>query len=390
MNPNPKVGDIIDFSWSKTKEILFPFELKRWARILVITWLAGQASGLGGNFNLPRRPSEKTVEPTRQVQTAAPTARYRPTERPTGARPNGAAPTAPAPSTPSAQPQSEAVDDTVGIPQAPLPETSPKDTLNESFLPALPAAPPIQPGWWLFLIPLLIGFVIFFTWISARFNFIFLEAMTQREVKIRESFRAYKSLGNSYFAFSLCLIGFIALVILVSIALASAFRPALWLSMAILFILLVVVGIVGTLVSDFVLPVMLQDRASCFGSCQKFLSLKPRAGQLVWYVLLKIALGIVASLIAIVVSLGVGLIVVVAASLVALPGALIVRSFPFLQPLFMLFGILLVILAVIALVVFLGLILLPIPVFFRALALTYLAGMFPDYNLLGFAPRPKT
>jgi len=59
----------------------------------------------------------------------------------------------------------------------------------------------------------------------------------------------------------------------------------------------------------------------------------------VWYVLLKIALGIVASLIAIVVSLGVGLIVVVAASLVALPGALIVRSFPFLQPLFMLFGI---------------------------------------------------
>src|SRR3989338_10233114 len=47
----PSISSLLSFSWNKTKELLFPFNFKRWLKILFIVWLAGQVGG--GGFNLP-------------------------------------------------------------------------------------------------------------------------------------------------------------------------------------------------------------------------------------------------------------------------------------------------------------------------------------------------
>lgn len=362
--PEPTVQNIIRFSWAKTKEILFPFELKRWLKILLIVWLAGQAGGMGGNFNLPQRP--KPTDRQAQTEKAQPE-----TQSPEQAIQEPAR-------------TGESLDDTTGIPQETRP--SPVAETGEDREKELPRLPPAVI---VLLVLLAIAFFVLFAWLSARFSFIFLDLMVHRDVRIRDSFRMHKPLGNSYFLWSLGFLGVgvaIFLIVILVTALATALAKAfliLFIPLLILLILLVIgFVVIGVLVYDFVLPVMYRDGIRTMDALRKLISLKPKAGEIGLFILLLIGFGILAFILALVLTVVVGLATVIVGFLVGLLGSLIVGAIPFLKPILVFIGFLVLVVGILGAIVLLGLITLPIPVFFRAFTLSYLARLVPEYNLL--------
>lgn len=343
------VGNLIDFSWKKTKEILFPFQFKRWLKILLIVWLAGQ--GVGGNFNIPNRfkPSPEQTQTQSVAQGSV-----------------------------QGHSASESGQTTTG-------ETAPSDSSEQQKSEQLAQEAFAKLGPWLFV--LISGFILIallFMWLSARFQFIFLEVLMRRDIAIGESFRNYKTQGNSFFLWSLgfmaVLLGGLALVVLPGVLLKA---PA-WLFIAVPFLFLALMGaaVIGMVVLDFVTPIMYRDGIRTMEAVKKFLRLKPNIGSLFLYVLIKIGLGILGFLISFLVIFGAGLLVLLGALLVALIGAALAAIAPFLKSFLLILGAVLLVFAVLMLVVLLGLVTLPLPVFFRTFSLSFLAYLLPEYNLL--------
>jgi hypothetical protein len=361
----PSVGSLLHFSWAKTKELLFPFNFKRWIKILFIVWLSGQAAGLGGNnFNIPGKrqaaqPSQQEV--AQSIQTS-----------PVQANQAGG---------------SEGVA-FQGIPADEQVLGSPTDETEEvtEDNQQSPLNPVIVILIALFVIPI----VLFFSWLSARFNFILIDFLVNRDVRVGESFRAHKMLGNSYFLWSLAF-GLAAMGILIVSGLVIALAVAvakvlLWLLVPIFILLLLALAVLGVTVIDFVLPVMYQDKIKTMAAVKKLLTLNPNWKEIGLYVLLKMALGIAAGIVSLIVALVVVLGIGIAALVIGIPGALIAGALPFLKPVLIGVGVLLLVIGVLTIVFLMGLATLPIPVFFRSLALSYLFRLFPDYNLLSFNP----
>lgn len=377
--PTPSIKEIIAFSWRKTKEILFPFQFKRWFKILFIVWLSGQgAGGIGGNDFDPQR-WKKTGQEKSQTQSET-SQSTSPQTMQTASPAEGAV-------------QVQTLDE-------PAAKTSAKVKTWEERLnkignmywesSSLRAKTPI-----LFSIPLLFILILLFVWLSARFNFIFLEFMVRREVRVGETFRKFKMLGNSLFFWEtgfLLSYGFL----LLSLFLFGLYGGALFILrnqfvLFALFGLLLFAGIVlmiavGNLVSDFILAVMYRDGIKTFPALKKFFNLKPRIGQILLYFLVKIGLAILALLAALAVTIAVGLaaiiILVIMALLLALAGWLLTLALPFLMPVLIACGVTLIIAAIVVLLIAIGLATLPIPIFFRAFSLAWLARMLPEYDLL--------
>lgn len=242
-----------------------------------------------------------------------------------------------------------------------------------------------QLGPWLFvLIPILLALSLFFMWLSARFHFIFLELVTLRDMSIGEAFRKYKMQGNSLFLWSL---GFMAVFLAGSLLCflpALLFRSAAWLffSVPLFLVFLMAVAVAGVLVFDFVTPMMYRDGIRTMEAFKKFLSLKPNIGSLFLYFLIKMGLGILGFLIALLVIFGAGLLVLLGALLLALIGAGLAAMVPFLKSFLLVLGAVFLVFSILALIVLFGLATLPIPIFFRVFSLGFLTRLIPEYNLL--------
>jgi len=338
----------------KTKQILLPFQFKRWLKILLIVWIAGQAAGFGGNFNPARRFQQAQDQTSEQLQT---------------------------PAAQTTQPQQAFLDDITGIPQAPAAGAAGAVSEPVSQSPLENLSPIMS----LALILIVLVLAILFMWLSARFNFIFLDLVVTGDVRLGESFRAQRVLGNSYFRWML---GYLAVMIggMILFVLPIVFVGSLALLMVPLFILFMVAAIaVGVFVLDFVIPIMYREQIRCMEACRKFLSFKVPFGSLALYLLVKIGFGILSAIIAALAALIVGVLLVIVALTIAIPGGFIAGAVAFLKPLLTVLGVILLVVSIFTMVIVIGFILLPIPLFFRAFALTYLTRLIPDYDLLGFS-----
>ena len=340
----PSVGSLINLSWCKTKEILLPFEFKRWLKILLIVWLAGQ--GAGGNFSLPNRPRSFPSQKQAQVQPVSPEA-------------SSAATT----ETISAQ----------SLETAPSPTLTPQEKAKEAFK---------KLGPWLFvLIVIFIVLALLFMWLSARFQFIFLELVIRRDISIGESFRKFGAHGNSFFLWSWGFIGVFLAGSLLCFLPAILFRQAAWLflSLPLFVIFLLAAAVLGVVVSDFVAPMMYQDGLKTMGALNKFFVLKPKTSDLFVYFLLKIGLGVLAGVLTFVIMLVVGLAILLVGLLALLLGVVLVKIFPFLKVSLLVLG---VITGIVLFALSFGLATLFVPIFFRIFSLGFLARLIPEYNLL--------
>jgi hypothetical protein len=361
----PSTGSLLSFSWAKTKELLFPFHFKRWIKILFIVWLSGHAAGLGGGGNFPAR---------RQVAPPAEQEQAEPVQQPPAQ---------------VGQTGVEEGQEFQGIPageqqeanQSPHPNPLPEGEGRGEG-----QQPPLSPAVIVLIMLIAIPLALFFAWLSARFNFIFLDLLINRDVKIGESFRTHKTIGNSYFLWSL-VFGLTAISIFLIFALLAALaKVLLWFVIPLFILAFLVFVISGISIIDFVLPAMYQDQIKTMEACKKLLSLKPNWGQIGLYILIKIGLGIVAAIIAFVVVLIVGLAILITGLIIGIPAGLIASAIPFLKPVFVGLGFLALAAGILALILLVGLLTLPIPIFFRVFALSYLFRLFPDYNLLGVNP----
>ena len=237
-------------------------------------------------------------------------------------------------------------------------------------------------------IPIVVMLVLFFMWLSSRFNFIFLDLLIHRDVRIGESFKTYKPLGNSYFLWSLgfgvvSIVAFLTLILIAALT-ASLTKALLWISIPIVVLLAIGFAVVGVLVADFAPPIMYHDGVRTMEACRKGLSFKPEVGQIILYVLLKMGLGILGGLAGLILTLIIGVLVLIIGLVTGLLGSLIVAAIPFLKPVFFALGILGLIIGVVVVVVLAGLTTLPIAVFFGVFTLNYLTRFNPEYNLLSF------
>lgn len=356
MNPEASVSSLIRFSWDKTKAILFPFKLKRWLRILVIVWLSGHAAGAGGNLNVPRQTKPQQEQTQAQTSTQSPA---------------------------QAQDQAQGEKENEGSETAGIPQTGPRQIVAT---PALPTRVP--PVFFVIIIPLVIFLVLLFLWLSARFSFIFLDLMVRGEPSIKEGFRTFRSLGNSFFRWSLgfAAIGICGLLIpvLIGAALWSFAKWLLFLLIPLTFLFVLAFVLIGVLTGDFVLPIMYRDGVGTMAGWKRFLSLRPAFGQIALYLLIIIGLGIAAGILALIAAIAIGIVAVLIGLVIALPGALMVNAVPFLKPILIVLGVLAAIALIVFLILLMGLLTLPIPIFFRAFALSYLVRFGGQYNLLGY------
>jgi hypothetical protein len=342
----------------KTKDILLPFEFKRWVKVLFIVWLAGHMAGIGGpNLN----PAKNQKTPSRQPQSIVlPSSQLAPKSDPaiqTG--------TPTADNTPATAPSSVGSQETQ------------KSSEPQKTLP-------------IFLIVLAVFSVLLFAvsmmCLAARFNFILLDVVTSRNVSIREAFGRHKLLGNSYFLWSL-VFGAVILFCLTLMALSIVFLAGIRfilvpLELIVLIPAVIILACVSVLIADFILPVMYQDQIKFFPAIKKFLASGIKTNSILKYLLIKMGLGILAFIL-----LGIIGVVVGAISALLLLAILVPINFLASVKIFaaILAGISVTSIFVAAFLL-IGFLSLPVSIFFRVFELTYLASLIPSYNLLHFSP----
>ena len=337
-------------------------------------WLAGQSAGLGGNYRAPRQ-LIPPVKQTREKQTAQPLKQ----ESGKQIAPFVASETNPSQTTTSSDgiAGSQTATSQVSLPSV-LPNTKKPDfKLSPPALIAILAA-----------IPFVVALALFFAWLVARFNFVFIDLLVRRDIRIRESFRAHKALGNSYFLWSL---GFMLVTILtIGVGIAalvfafSKVKLLLWLLIPLNVLFFVAFIVVGLLVRDFVLPIMYRESIKTTEAFKKLFSFKLGAGQIAFYFLVKLGLGILAGLAALVAALIIGIAAFIIGLVLVLLGGLLIGALPVLKPILLALAIVGLIIGLLAIVILLGFATLPIPIFFGAFTLNYLARLIPPYNLLSF------
>lgn len=255
---------------------------------------------------------------------------------------------------------------------------------------------------------LLVSIIIFFTffffimmWLSCRFDFIFLEAVTKNSASIKKPFKENKVLGNSLFLFYIvftfiagvlfCLIGLPCVFTLVK---AGAFIKGSTLGFwKIFFICLPYACLAITLfiaqlmiffvIKDFVLVVMFKEKIRFIPAWGKTLKvIYPDISSFALYFLIKIGLGVCALI-------AQGILRLIAIIALLIPGFIVGMVLSFLYHLFPVSLRFLFIL--VSFLVFSGPALfliycviclnLPFAVFFRALSVKFFARISPEYDL---------
>lgn len=387
--PSVPVGAIIRKSFERTILILLkPFSLKKWLLLVVIASLAGSLGGSSGNFGGgDSRRDEKAG--TQQEETIAPL----PQE---GAAEEYALQESPAPTQNA---------------QCPL-NSGPRRSLRERFqgiinsygrtlvFSAIAA-----------LVLFVLALLIFFSWLGARFKFIWLEAIIKNDASIREPFGRYKREGDSLFKFFLALFAaFIAWVGLLgawawaaasSIGLLEKGADVSFLAAVKVFVLPVVVfiagliafAVIGVIVEHFVVAIMGVGRCLFSEAWRKCMQIaaQNRLDFFLFFLVL-IGLGIASGIAALIVLLVYLLLaLLVGALLFGLPYLLLAVAFK-VPVIFYIYAVVLGIPFAVAAVIALICVSLPFAVFFRNFSLYYLAGLAPEYAALPLAqaqPAPQ-
>ncbi len=344
-------GKLIGMSWGWAKEILFrPFILKKWIMLAVIIFLAGQmGGGINLNFNLNRADFEGFIG---QINEKAPG---------------------------------------VVMPQAPDLSIDPQILTQAIIVGAF--------------IVIFIGiFILLWLWVNSNFSFVFIDSIVRNDASLRVPFHRNKAQGNSYFRWnivfglmSLLVFGGIILLPAMQLIRSGAFTAA---PIDIRQILLVIsryvpvllgAGMIFFLIAfftrNFVLPVMYKKKIGILSAWKVFLGiLRKNAGEMLKYILVRIALFILVIIIAIIVAI-IGIIaLLLVGALVGLIGWLIYAVTP--APAKGVVGTVLGIAAV-PIFAFLGflfiILFIPIPVFFRTFSIHVLGSI--DESLDIFAPK---
>ncbi len=395
MNSTPTIGKMIGFSWAKSREILFPFNFKRWLKILVIVWLAGAGiQGFSANFKVPTKQARSSSVPQK---IAIP-------KLPPGMLPQRVEKMSQIP--PAVGTLGSSTKQGQALPQKgvrPLSISQDSDRiakLKAKMEHTKHKTGPVMLAVLVAGISLLgiglVALMVFFLWLSSRFNFVLLDTLVTQEPVIKKPFKKHEEAGNSYFKWLLAFLG-ISLGVFLVIGLIGAgllgiakghMALSITLGIFIGFLALVIllgIIIIGILMRDFVLPVMYREKIPAMSALNKFLKAEAFAfGKVFRYLLVILGLWILATIIQSIVGILAVIGGVIAGGMVAIPGVILLKALPLLKLPLIVLGSLVAIALILAIIVVVGMVLLPVVIFFRVFALAYLTRLYPDCDLLGF------
>ncbi|MBN1794045.1 MAG: hypothetical protein JW844_03685 [Candidatus Omnitrophica bacterium] len=385
------VKELISKSVERTKLILFrPFSLKKWLKFLVIAVLAGalstgggNGSGSWGNRNNDTRTDTMSAQEGRSpAQSAADEAAGKAEEQVT-----------PGTADAGSNPAGSDAPRYIGSPLQKQQESGKQST-------QVPWEKILLPGLALLLI-LGTPLAIFFAWLGARFQFIWLYAVVSNDPLIKEPFRYYKKEGNSLFRFFLLIyaINIAAILILGSRAYfgmkeARVFEPGFVLSASevfriftvplIIFAVIVIgMAVLFAFVNHFLVPIMAMNKTSFRSAWDTLVKIaREHAKDFFIFILALVGLRIVTAIMGVIIG-GIVLLAALIAGLIVLgiPGYLL-GSVLKAKMLAAVLGIIVGI-PIIALLILLGLSIgLPFAVFFRNFSLYYLSSLKCGYTPL--------
>ena len=250
------------------------------------------------------------------------------------------------------------------------------------------------------MIVLGISFMVFFLWLSSRLNFVLLDTIVTREPAIKEPFKKHKETGNSYFVWMLAFLGIsIGAILIAGLVIALSVGIAKWnlvvgvplvilgglLALAVLLVMI----FVGIAMHDFVLPVMYREKIPAMNAMNKFLETDTFAfGKVFQYLLVIFGLWILAIIVQSIVGILAAIGGVIAGGIVAIPGIVLIKALPLLKLPLIILGGLVAMTLVLAVIVVVGMVMLPVVIFFRVFALAYLTRLYPECDLLNFSHEP--
>jgi len=389
---------MIEFSWVKSREILFPFHFKRWFMILIIVSFAGAGiQGISANFNAPAkspRPSSvsgKGATPKMPSRILQQKMEKMPPVSQVDTRPVSGI----------SGPSTEQIQAPAGQGRSPFSISQDAERIAKLRTKSERSKSKVNPVLGVLVVSgvifLGLGFTAFFLWLSSRFNFVLLDALVSKEATIREPFKKHKEAGNSYFVWLLAFvgIGLAALLLAGIVAVLSVgitkWQPVLGIPVMVLaglFALAVVLAMIfaGIVMRDFVLPVMYREKIPAMDAMNKFLEADTFAfGKVFQYLLVVLGLWILAAIAQSIVGILIALGGVIAGGIVAIPGVLLLKALPFLKLPLIIIGVLLAVALILAVMTVIGMIMLPVAIFFRVFALAYLTRLYPECDLLEFS-----
>lgn len=400
MNGAPTIGSMIRFSWMKSREILFPFNFKRWIKALIIVWLAAVGvQAISMNFKMPPlpKPSAAKISLPRPGPVQLPQALKMPVTPKASEVPGSLAPETQAPS--------GSTEVSKGMP--PAVENAPamsksfdvkrfadlKAKMERSKAKMSPLAAIFLVG---ALASLGLGLGIFFMWISSRFNFVLIDTLVKQKPAIKEPFAAHREAGNSYFKWSLAFWGILmALVIILGVGLVGLLalakgQPVFSIGAGVLIGLalvgiVVIMAFVGVIMRDLVLPIMYREKIRAMEAMNRFRKAAAFSwGRILQYLLVIFGFWILATIIQSVIGILVAIGVLIAGGILAIPGIILVKALPFMAVPMIILGVLLAVALILAVILVIGMAMLPVVIFFRVFALAFLTRLYPDCDLLCF------
>jgi hypothetical protein len=388
-------SQIISQSFERTLWILFkPFSLKKWFFLLLIAWLAG-ALGSGGSFNVGdwSRDDKAEAYPVRE-----PSLSYNAVDQSSQTAPTLA-------------PEER--------PDRPVPVTAPDTDDAKAVQPAgekecgkAPFCLNTRMTMILVMLFVFLGLpiLLLFTWLSARFKFVWYEAIVTNDVSVIRPFEKYSKEGNSLF-FCFLIYTFIwwaALFLLgwmtyLNARSAGVFNEEFAWSIGIFFQLfglplvlsglLVLFGLVALFVIDhFLVPIMAFDKIPCREGFKKLGRMYVQAQKEFWlFLLISFGLSILFGIMSFVLVMMIVVVFAIAAFIIF---GLLFLLLGVLLKMKILFGILAVILGIPYVFLFLILLVataLPFAVFFRNLSLYFITDIDGgQYPLLASLSSPQS
>jgi hypothetical protein len=389
---------MIRFSWARSREILFPFNFKRWFKILIIVWLAGAGiQGFGANFKTPTKPISPSFVPQKITSPKLPPGML--TQMMAKTFQTSSAETPPSSGTPGPSMEQTQVALQKGKSALSFSQDAGRIAKLKAKMehPKRKADPVVFALLIAGMIALGFVFLIFFLWLSSRFNFVLLNTIVARGSAIKEPFKRHKEAGNSYFIWILAFWGGMAAAFLI---VGMIGMGLLWIAkghvilsttlgifFGILLLMIILVTVfAGVVMHDFVLPVMYYEKIPAMSAMDKFLEADTFAfGKVFQYLLMIFGLWILAVIVQGIVGIIAAIGGVIAGGILAIPGIVLLKALPLLKLPLIILGSLVAIALILAVIVVIGMVMLPVVIFFRVFALAYLTRLYPECDLLGFA-----
>lgn len=374
--------ELINFSFSKMKALLFPFNFSRWLKILLIVWLAGAAGGGGGGGSNWSNGINKVRN---QQQTAKPPVMALPVPN-LPSPPASSLPAPDAPASPISPPPMPFIPDSVVAPEPPQSSVSavnPALQQDEKLQKKNEMAERFKKSWpWLVLGILGIGLpiLILSMWLSSRFQFILLNFLTHQDLAIRSAFGHYRELGNSLLAFSWIFI--VAMLGGVGLLIVPMLLGPVGIVLSIILILVFLLAVIVTMcaVNDFIVPLMFHQNLKIRDAARLFWNQDFDLGQIFIYYLVKIGIGIVASIALGIVSLVIFLIVGIPAGIGIALAIWMMKSIVALKILSIAIMVIVGVIAIAAILLGLGLISLPVHIFFQCYRVAFVTKLLPSFQ----------